>query len=326
MRKRKFTVIEGQRGKKQRRSVKGGFLLITIVLLAVLGAWFGGRKLAAKLLVETVIAYEDVLEQTLNVDGVLVREENVVAAPTSGTLRWLVQEGERVPSGYPVAEITTVGGSVVTVTAPQPGIMVPQLDGFEQILQPHGLSQIDPALLQKQAQEEEADEEKTEGTAEAFVLKGSFLFKIVDNFPWYYVAQFEGNRFIKLEEQSKVAISFSFAGEEVEPVAARITEIRTEEDLVTVVFQLQEEVDGYYRERFTRADIIYARARGIILPASALILRDDEVGVYVLIKSKVRYRKVEVLETYDDQVVVDGIQPGLPVIINPSWVEEGQQI
>ena len=327
VRKRKFTVIEGQRGKKQKRNIKDRILLLLFLLLALLLVWLAGRKLAAKLMVETVVAYEGVLEQTLAVDGVLVREEKVVAAPTGGILHWLVQEGERVPSGFPVAKITTVSGSTVTVTAPEPGIFDRQLDGFEQSLQPHGLSQINPSQLPKEEKELEAEAETSQGTAEgAFVQKGSFLFKIVDNFPWYYVAQFAGNRFVKLEEQSKVAINFAFAQNEANPVAAKIREIRSEGELVTAVFQLQEEVSGYYRERFAQAEIIYASARGIMLPASALVLRDNEVGVYVLIKSKVRFRKVEVLETKEDHVVIDGIQPGLPVIVNPSWVEEGQQL
>lgn len=324
--RRRFTVIEGQRGKKQKRNFKGWLLFATIMSAILLAAWFEGRKLAARFMVETVVAYESVLEHALSVEGVLVREEKVAVAPASGLLHWLVQDGERVPNGYPVAEITALGGTVVTVTAPKPGIFVRRLDGYEQTIQPHGLSQINPALLQRQAESAEEEELSIEAVEGTFVQKGSFLFKIVDNFPWYYVAQFAGNRFTKLEEQGKVVINFAFTGKEANPVAAKVTEIRTEGELVTAVFQLQEEVNGYYRERFAQAEIIYAGTRGIVLPPSALVQRDQEVGVYVLIKSKVRFCKVEVLDTKDDQVAVSGIQPGLPVIINPSWVEEGQQL
>ena len=59
--------------------------------------------------------------------------------------------------------------------------------------------------------------------------------------------------------------------------------------------------------------------RGLILP-SALRLRGEKTGVYVLEPVVVQYREVEVIATEAEQMVVRGLPTGIPVITNPFLV------
>ncbi|EEG77606.1 HlyD family efflux transporter periplasmic adaptor subunit [Dethiobacter alkaliphilus] len=319
MRKRRpFAVISGKQKKKSSGEKIVYILLMLALGLLVLQVTYSlGRSVFASLFVDTVTSENSVLEHTVSASGVLVRDEHVVAAPLTGTLHWLVPQGERVPLGATVATITTAGGIQQKVTAPVPGMLIKQLDGLEGELQPKALADIRPEKINDvKPQQAESGED---------VQQGSIIFKLVDNYTWYFVAGMSRQEYNDFREFSASArLRFSFAPkEEVRSQSAKLSET---DETVTVAFTLQQDIDGGFTERFAEADVIMRGTSGIVLPSSALLLRGDETGVYVVEKSVVRYRSVDVLDVAGDQVVVDGLRPGFPIITNPGLVREGQRL
>ncbi|HZK25266.1 MAG TPA: HlyD family efflux transporter periplasmic adaptor subunit [Oscillospiraceae bacterium] len=318
--RRRFTVIEGQKTKSKRPKIQS-LILLTLALLVVRIAWPFAHQALAAIFVRTVNAQIGVLEHIVEAPGFIVRQEQVVTAPLTGTLKWLAADGERLAIGAPVATITTAGGTVQTVTMPAAGMVIKKIDGFEGALQPVILEQ--PAALDvAQLSEAKADLQEVDDGAE--VQQGSFIFKSINNYLWYYVAQFKHDAFAALEGKTTVDLRLSL--DDSATVRAQIREVIEEEGTVTAVFALQEQLAGCYEERFAEVEIVTQRTRGIVLPTSALRVRGDETGVYVLDQSLVRYRKVEVVTTEAQQVVVHGLPTGIPVIINPVFVKEGQKL
>ena len=319
-RKKKFTVIQGNKKKKRPVEKLIYFLLAAALGLLLLQMGYSfARDALASALVKTVLSEEGVLEQAVTVRGILVRDEHVVAAPLTGTVRWVIDDGERLAVGASVAAISSPGASPKIVTTPTPGIVVLHLDGLEGALQPQGLSEINIGQMLKTS---EKKPHKIAGGEE--VHQGTMLFKVVNNFGWYFAAEMTPAEYAELEDMSSVAIRFSFAPEE--ETRGTVMVLKETEEFVRVAFQLKEDVPGFSLERFAEAELLVRRSRGILLPASALVHRGEETGVYILEKSVVRYRPVDVLEKDGELIVISGVRKGAPVITNPTLVREGLRL
>jgi putative membrane fusion protein len=315
-----FTVIDGSAGKK-RGNGKYRKLLLTVIVLAVAvpaarGLLAYSRGVMSALLVKTVVAEEGVLDITVTTEGLVVREEHLAAAPVSGTLEWLVSGGERVAADVPVARINTPVGQV-QVTAPVPGILVKSLDGLEGLLSGTNLSQMEVTAVR-----ELSPAPKTIA-AGSRVSQGSLLFKVVNNFLWHILLDLSPEEALLLESGDSHMLRFSCGSELPGRVVLRRNE---EKGRTTLAYQLDADIADALQERFITASVLVSRLRGIVLPASALICREGEAGVYIVQKSVVRFRQVEVVGEFGDMAAIRGLAEGLRVVVNPALVKEGQRL
>ena len=318
--KRAFTVIHGQHKKKRPMKKWGTFLLFAVVAVFILQAGFSfAREKIAIAFVNTVMSGEEVLEKSVAVKGVIIRRENVVAAPVTGTVRWSADEGERLGLGAKVAAITSATGEVQRVVMPAPGVVVLQLDGLEGALQPQSLEQIDVVDILQQASKKLHQVKPDE-----LVQQGTMLFKVVDNFTWYFMADFSQESYQEIKALTNLRLRFSFSP--AEDVIGKIVFRQEADERVTVVLEFKDTVTDCLIERFAEAEVVFNRTRGIVLPTSALVLRGEETGIYVLEKSVVRFRAVDVVEASKDKVVVEGVRQGSQVITNPILVREGMRL
>lgn len=291
--------------------------MLAVAALVLQVAYFFARGTLTSLLLKTVVSEESVLEQLVSVSGVVVRDERVVAAPVTGTVRWVAAAGARLASGASVAKIYTADGGVQNIAAPVSGVMIPVLDGLEGVLQPNAMENIDVAEVRKLSQ-------KTQAVADgAKVKQGSIFFKLVDNFSWYYLVNLSRADFTLLRPQKK---SLRFAFSPQEEVSASWAVLSEDEDAVRLVFALSEDVEGAFLQRLSDAEIVVRRITGFVLPSSALISRGAETGVYILEKSQVSYLPVKVLGEVGENVVIEGVRTGRTVIKNPYLVSEGQRL
>jgi putative membrane fusion protein len=320
MRKRReFTVIRGQGKKKQSpETIFYGFLVILAVALVLHTAYKLARDALTGLLVRTVISEDTVLEQSISTRGVIIRDEQPVAAPVTGKVHWVAKAGERLSLGSRAAVITPENGSPRNIYVPVPGVIITDLDGLEGMFSPKDLREVEmKTVLQLK--------EKTHRIREGEeVRQGSMLFKIVNNYSWFFVAELSLPEAEALRERKSVSVRFQMApGEEANAVW---TLLKEDDERVLAAFEIKDEVKGCFTQRVTEAEIIIRRTRGLVLPESALVQRGEDTGVYILDKAVVRYRRVDVLEMSGDNVVVGGIPHGFTVITNPGLVKEGQRL
>lgn len=81
------------------------FLLLALVVIVQLGYhWMGGQYLAWRL--QVVEAETGIMQQTITVNGIVTRQEEVIKAPAPGMLLNLADAGERISIG---AELATLG-------------------------------------------------------------------------------------------------------------------------------------------------------------------------------------------------------------------------
>lgn len=118
----------------KRRFRRWGARLRAALLLAVLagGGWYFWQQVRAPKAGSQAVAIvrHGVVEESLEVDALIIRREQVVTAPVGGQVRRLANEGERVRVGSPVVEIGAgaaaplVGSSHAAqpATAPAPSV------------------------------------------------------------------------------------------------------------------------------------------------------------------------------------------------------------
>ncbi len=315
---RNLTVVQGKRQNRTGKKLVCFLLAAVAIYFCVPMLYSFGLDALGARFVRTVVVESGVLETLLAVEGVIVRKERVVTAPASGKLEWVVEEGERLSVGTLAARIKTGESTWQAVHTPAPGLIIMQLDGLEGVLQPQSLTEINVPLTRKLPLQQ-----RSLLTGEE-VTRGSVLFKMVDNFTWYYLIELSAHEYAGLSERASVTMRFSFTPDQ--DVTGRLDVVKQEDDKVTISFEINGAVDHCFKERFSSADVVTKRTRGTVLPASALIEQEGETGVYILDKSVVRYRPVDVLDAWQGKVVVSGLRIGFSVITNPNMFREGQRL
>ncbi|MBS3948364.1 MAG: hypothetical protein KGZ57_08710 [Dethiobacter sp.] len=320
MRNRKnFVVLPGRKRTKTSKKLPMVFLGMTFLFFGLQALYSLSHNFIAARFVRTALAEKGFLQDSKSIHGVFIRAEQVVAAPVTGTLTWLVQGGERLAAGTPVAQLAAgeqLGNT--TITSPLPGVVMLALDGLEGALQPQALETVDVVGLLKNPPP------KQQFAAGDLIKQGSMLFKVVDNHRSYFLFALLAEEHRSLGLATGQLLRFSFdSGQEV---SGKLVMQQTDEDAEKVIMAAELTADIRQPTRFAEAQLIFDKTRGIVVPTSALVQRGEEVGVYTLEQATVSYRPVEVLAAGEETVVVEGLRLGLKVIVNPRLVREGQRL
>lgn len=315
---RRFVVLPGRK-KKNKRLRLAGIILGTASLFFVLQSFFSlAHNFVASRFVQLALAETGTVRNNVAVSGVFVHDEQVVAAPATGRLTWLVQEGTRLSAGTPVAELAS-GEQVITVASPRAGVVALWLDGLEGVLQPGTFPEIELAGLLR-----EPPAKQQFGNGE-LVGQGSMLFKIVDNYRCLYLFALPYAEYRALGLADGHLLRFIFdAGEKISGILAG--QQREEDGTVTLAVELAPESIARLPGRFAKAALLGDETKGITVPASALVQREGGAGIYTLVEATVRFRSVDVKAVGKERAVVDGLNEGTTVIANPWLVREGQRL
>lgn len=223
----------------------------------------------------------------------------------------MVEETPAVdPAAVPIEEI-------IVIRAHTPGLLSHYIDGWEVFTGPlyRSKDRLGPT--------------RPEGyyTAEGDLVEaGRPLFKIVDNWSWYFNIILPLHSGRPLLEKRRVELEFDFApGEKVwaELYHYEIDEKRRE---VGITYLIDRQISGFEQVRWTGASLLHSRLQGIIVPEEALFEKERQPGVYLNQGGRVIFRPVTVIARRDGQILVEGLEPASLVITRPELVEEGQRL
>lgn len=339
-------------------------LLLALVILVQLGYhWLGEQFQSWRLgVIEAEPGY---MQQQAEIRGIVTRDERVITSPVDGVILQLATVGERVPVGFELARIgqltpaemqmlldstepgpgeelwdriqrywqdvfpeegpeTSEAGesiplftSVVTLECPQAGFVSYYLDSWEDYTQPYYITETESEL------EIPTGTYTVEGD---LVQSGQPILKIVDNWQWYFsaVVPFHPGRMIAALPQVELSFEFSPG----EPVEATLIDHEIDETAqeVRLTYQINKQLPGFDLVRLTSATLLYEQKSGIIVPEAAVINQGNLTGVYLNQGGRVIFAEVSVVEKQEDQVMVEGLQPGSLIITRPDLVTEGQRL
>jgi putative membrane fusion protein len=181
------------------------------------------------------------------------------------------------------------------ITATASGIVIYQTDGLEGQLAIDKVDQWTPAAISALSGEPRATTET--------VAKGDPVFKIVDNLSATLLAVVPEGILSQMGAADVVTIRFD--GREGPPIAVRIIKQVRQNGEVLLVMNAPVFPEDLVHQRRFRATIIMGRHEGIMIPRTALDVRDGLQGVWVVEGAGTRFHPVRVLGGTDEQLALE---------------------
>lgn len=358
--KPKLKVIKNNNDKQRswlKRKHLNRLLLVlgTVVLAQMVLGWVWSRYSYS--VIETTRAETGFMESYLDIYGMISLEEEVVVVPRSGYFQPLVRDGKRVPVGKQLAIISSepkakppdeveeegnfwenlpVIGAYFNkeneeddsyqeamfsfedyIIAPEAGIVSFQVDGFEQF----GPGNYPYLKEEEIVSNLEKFQEKVELDLNGRLTRGTPLLRIIDNYRWYISVVVDEETAAFLKDLPQLGIYFDFAPEE--RVQGRLVEAYEEGLDFFLTWEITRQLPDFYLQRATKVKLSYARQEGIVLPRSAIIDREEAEGVYLLEAGAARFQEVEIIQTDEEEALVEGLTHNCQVIINPESISDG---
>ncbi len=131
--------------------------------------------------------------------------------------------------------------------------------------------------------------------------------KVVNNFKWYYVFNLTMQQLDTLKVGDEVSLRFS--GDLSESIPAKIAVVSPEQDgRVCVAVSCMNDVKTALTNRKLKAELIKKRYEGSCFSRSAVRVRGDTSGVFVVKEGVAVFRPVEILYGTDETVIISSEQ------------------
>ena len=218
-----------------------------------------------------------------SVDAVLIREETVYKADSSGLLSYYIDNNTKTRQGSKILDI--YGSEKNTVLCPQTGVVSYYYDGYESVLTPGAIESAKEILLSESAiQVKDLSSERAS--------EGEPLYKLITNDTFYTVFLVPPDDIGFYSVDRNVTLEFENGS-----VSAKISEILSLDENGNVVIQEGEETTyaanylvvvstskyfvDYDKLRQCKLDVVLQNDKGLIVPNTAITEVDGIPGVYV---------------------------------------------
>lgn len=183
------------------------------------------------------------------------------------------------------------------VYAQHAGIVSYGTDGYEQLLNPANIKEFKLKDIKELMDSISSEPEKNQQASGV---------KIVDNFEWYICSVIGQKQLEGIKTGKKVKLRFNdFGGAVVNGQIYEMSETAGGEELV--VIKISEYLDGFYKKRIAKVDIIKDYYEGFLVPSDSIVVKDNTRGVYVVKRGMVKFVPVAVMATVEDKNLVRNI-------------------
>jgi putative membrane fusion protein len=198
----------------------------------------------------------------------------------------------------------------IELIAPFAGMINFKTDGLEEVLLPQNLTEVRPEQL---LNTEINIVEIPLNTKETRI--GEPVFKIIDNFEFYIVTDLPKQ---VLENKTEGSFISLYIDENPNPVLFKIDTLIPRDKDNLLILKTNQDVPELYSQRKVDIRIVESGKWGIIIPKTAVVEKDDVMGVMIKSGGNPVFKKIEILGENDGRVVVDGIGRMEEIILNPD--------
>lgn len=291
-----------------------GVLLIALVLGIV---WYYRSDLSSGT-IRFAVAQTGTITHERNVATTFVNQELPIAAPFSGNVQFIGEDGQRFRLGDVVATLQPEGATPgakrendqkQTIHATMGGLFFHETDGLETILTAENLSSMDLNKLLAQ----KAIVKRTG----ANVQTGDFLGKLVNNLV-------PTRAFLELTSIEGLTVGKTMRLAVGEQAAVRAEILLKSEKPMGVVVLFPNYIDGSATQKHQEVTWSYrSSTSGVLVPISALWKQGEELGIYLWDEGVVHYKKVKVLDQDNSYACIENLTSGIPIVITPRNGLEG---
>lgn len=210
-------------------------------------------------------------------------------------------------------------------TSPMDGMFSPRIKNFDKLLTPEKALALSPSEFENIM--------KTPVTENENVEAGEPFAKIINNFEWYMVSSLNEEDISGLEEGSVVEIRVtSLTDISVDGKVVYISE--SENGKKVIVVKSTKFIEGIYSADKVSFEIVKKSYKGLRIPVSAIIKREDKEGVLAIKDGVYRFVEINVIFRDKSYVIIEdkssefasvnsGIMLYDVVVLNPENVKEG---
>lgn len=296
-----------------------------LLLIAVLFLYHPLKNFAVSKMVRFGTAEWKVLEQSTQEEALIIREENVITAPSDGTFETVAADNVKVAVGQIIGYIKTRGAAAqadalkIPVKAPKAGLLSYHTDGLEDVLKPDLLNNLHIDKIASIIFQQQKETVHLPQTAQ-----GKPICKIVDNLvnPYFYIETDHQNleRFVEKGEKISVRFPNGLASQVV------VQEVKKSDHKFIILVKALNAPDLDLTTRELPIELIFDSYEGVVISKNALVKENDEDGVFISREKVCVWKKVEIMGSIGNETVVSGLEVGEQYIINPSFIKKGQII
>ena len=240
----------------------------------------------------TYSAQYGTLEDSFNAECVIVRDEKVYTAQTSGNVDRKAKGGDLIRAGKTVV---TVGGN--SHKTEKKGIVSYNYDGYESQITYKSLGSLTEAFLTTYKEAGGEVKSAPKGSVES----GTQVFKVIDNKRWYLVCWVNKEK----AESIKAGYRLNVKLDEDTRIPMTVDSVKKQSSSYQIVFSCNRNYKDFDKHRIVECTIITSSNSGIILETGSIVEKDGKKGVYVMDKyGEANFVPVSILSSADGKTVV----------------------
>lgn len=266
-------------------------VLIFVALFAIFYVLIYVVPTVTDIFTQTYIAEYGTLEESREVQCVIVRDEVPYKANTAGKVDRVAAPSELVKANR---HIVSVGKNAMYNK--EIGLISYYYDGYESKLTPETMGTLTEEFFDTY-KDTEGVQKAVSGTAEA----GDVVFKVVDRAKWYVVCWLDEEDEEKFSVGSSVNVDFG----DDKSVKMSVDSIVKQGKRIKVTLCTDRYFDDFTKERVLDCKLSVRSSTGIIINTDSIIKVKGQKGVYVIDKyGKENFTPVQIYYTQGDKTVV----------------------
>lgn len=294
---------------------------LTFIILVVWGLYHWVHELWGRYGVEVEAVQAGVLQETVNLDALVINREELVYAPSEGKFFPALREGEKVRKGQHLGSMISSSLSspepTPAVVSPDNGLLRLRLDGMEGVITRESWQNLDLSELAASFPAPQNNQ------PDGWTAAGGVVAVILDNLIPSQLA-------VEIPTDSQTPEGLTEVWVRCEPEGdfqkARVVEQQPVQGKIRCLLELTEFREDLLLQRRVPVTLALKRWTGVVVPTGSLVEREGVQGIYVLRKGITEWIPVEVAGSSGGQSVIRGIESGELAVINPVWVEEGMRL
>ena len=208
------------------------------------------------------------------------RRQGLIQADSYATeMQELTKEREQLSA--------TLTGEVQPTQSPKSGYFYSNVDGYEESFTIDKLENLTA----------EEFERLSDSVPDQSIIEGSSG-KVVLSSTWYITVAIDKRTAETFKDGRSYPIIFQYSNNTSLNMTLERRIARSDKDITILVFSTKQMPEGFDYSRSQTVELPHTDHEGIRISSSSLRMKDGETGVYVVIGTKIVFKKTEVLYTY----------------------------
>ncbi|MDZ7672184.1 MAG: HlyD family efflux transporter periplasmic adaptor subunit [Halanaerobiales bacterium] len=306
--------MSNKKEKSNRKFISWKYFAFIIIIMIGLISFFILKNEDIKTI---TVSYQEIVSG-FETEALVIRDEKIYRSPMSGTLNILLNEGERASYGQKIAYIEN-DERVYNIYADQPGIISYAYDSLEERLK---FGNITPEVLDNYNEYKRDYHQYVSGNK---VENGIKLYRNINNYALYLLIKVDNKRAENYSTAETVFVDHNPDQDYSDLIKSNIKKIYNQNEESFLLLDLNQYIKRWNNTRWVNIKLIKNIYNGLAVPNSALFKTPS--GTKVLLYTfdhKVKTKNIVIIDSTEKWSIVENLEVGDEVIVNPERVNYGR--